>query len=565
MTYIGTPGLKQDIFSILARLRGEKSPVYDYVLQLEKKADDLVEVKGRQFAGKLPEACTVQKLPSIAIAGTCDSEPALIFFKNNSIVLFGDSTGWSKGDPGFIQMMKNIADYFGGEIAVMWEDEKRTNPDKIGPIRQLVVDELSAKVFNHSKFIDEIDLSRFQQLWLIRPGWCDGLRVGDEYIGCNSSVIWRDAEFEVIESFVKKGGKVFIMTDAGGELKKESEFMPTRVVNSMLSRLKAPFKQGESVGCVKADIAFTSHGAVKDLERFEMWNAASFVCPEVPTQPREPEKPEPTQPGSTPEPTDTGEPPEPGSCSTAELVNAVSGDEMLRNMKVVTAAPHPMGTAKNRENADYEKKKLEEYGLKNVRFEDSGNLRNVVGEIGVGKGDVVVIGGHRDTVPPSPGAVDNEGTIAYEIGRVLAACDAKAKANIRIVGFDGEERGLLGSKAYVRAHPGETKRMMNFDCEGDRTASKADVYRTANDLGDAADKCCQQFNLPCRKGGPAGGNSDHASFGVPYTFIKVAAGGNGCGPNYHSSRDTYDGLGKEQLEWAAKLGVCIASELYLEH
>ncbi len=567
MTYIGTPSLREDIFTVLARLKGDTGPLYDFFIQIEKKANDVVEVKGRQFIGRLPEACIVQKLTNIAIAGTCDSEPALVFFNKDNVAIFGDTNGWIKGDENFVAMMKGIADYFGGEIAVIWEDEKKTDPDRIASIRKLL-EELSADVFQHKSFIDEIDLSKYQQLWLIRPGWCEGKRIGESYLGCNSSVAWRDAEFQMIEDFAKRGGKVFIMTDAGGELKSEYEFMPTRVVNSILARLKAPIKQSESIGCIKADIAFTDHRAVRDLERFEMRNSASFACPDFPTEGRDP-KPqkttEPTSPG-TPQPTEPGPPPEPGTCgTTAELVNQVRGDEMLRNMKVVTAAPHPMGSAKNRENADYEKKTLEGYGLKNVRFEDSGNLRNVVGEIGVGKGNVVVIGGHRDTVPPSPGAVDNEGIVAYEIGRVLAACDSSAKVNIRIVGFDGEERRLLGSKAYVRAHPGETKRMMNFDCEGDKTATKVDVYRTGNDLGDAADKCCQQFNLPCRKAGAAAGNSDHASFGVPYAFIKVAAGGSGCGPNYHTSRDTYDGLGKEQLEWAAKLGVCIASELYINH
>ncbi|MBI2675070.1 MAG: hypothetical protein HYX24_01330 [Candidatus Aenigmarchaeota archaeon] len=52
MTYIGTPGLKQDIFSILARLRGEVS-VYDYELALEKRSNGAVDARGRQFARNL--------------------------------------------------------------------------------------------------------------------------------------------------------------------------------------------------------------------------------------------------------------------------------------------------------------------------------------------------------------------------------------------------------------------------------------------------------------------------------------------------------------------------------
>jgi hypothetical protein len=270
---------------------------------------------------------------------------------------------------------------------------------------------------------------------------------------------------------------------------------------------------------------------------------------------------------------DTTPPPQPnGTCTTQALVNKVNGDEMLKFMKFVTEEPHPVGSSRNKKNAEYELNLLKSFGVKNPHIEQfnsgQGQGYNVVGEIGVGKSEVVIVGGHRDTVPPSPGAVDNEIVIPMEAARVLAECDSKAKANIRFVGFDAEEIGLVGSSAYVNQHSGEKIiSMLNFDCEGDKTASVADVYRSSSDLGNVADKCCQDFNLPCSKRGRAAGNSDHASFarkGVPYLFIKVADASSGCGPNYHSSQDTYSGLGKAQLEWAAKLAVCIISELYLE-
>lgn len=86
---------------------------------------------------------------------------------------------------------------------------------------------------------------------------------------------------------------------------------------------------------------------------------------------------------------------------------------------------------------------------------------NVVAEI---KGSewpdqVVIIGGHQDSWDLGTGATDNgTGTVAaMEALRAIKALGLQPKRTIRCILFSGEEEGLLGSQAYVKAHAAEMK------------------------------------------------------------------------------------------------------------
>jgi hypothetical protein len=97
--------------------------------------------------------------------------------------------------------------------------------------------------------------------------------------------------------------------------------------------------------------------------------------------------------------------------------------------------------------------------------------RNVVVTIGNGTDDLV-IGAHYDAVrlpdgSLSHGAVDNAAScevlveLAYQVAQ---SYERSRPVRIKIVWFDMEELGLLGSAAYVRAHSGDRIRaMLNFD------------------------------------------------------------------------------------------------------
>lgn len=83
---------------------------------------------------------------------------------------------------------------------------------------------------------------------------------------------------------------------------------------------------------------------------------------------------------------------------------------------------------------------------------------NVVAEItGTEKPEeVVLLGAHLDSWHTATGATDDGASCIamMEATRILKAVGANPKRTIRVVLFDAEEQGLLGSQAYVKAHFG---------------------------------------------------------------------------------------------------------------
>lgn len=61
----------------------------------------------------------------------------------------------------------------------------------------------------------------------------------------------------------------------------------------------------------------------------------------------------------------------------------------------------------------------------------------------------VLLAAHYDTVAGSPGADDNASGVAVVLEAARRFADRPTPRALRLVFFDGEERGLLGSRAYV--------------------------------------------------------------------------------------------------------------------
>ena len=97
--------------------------------------------------------------------------------------------------------------------------------------------------------------------------------------------------------------------------------------------------------------------------------------------------------------------------------------------------------------------------------------RNVIAETPNGDPDnVIVVGGHLDSVGVGPGINDNGSGSAtiLEIAEQLAAVNLRNK--VRFIWFSAEESGLLGSEAYVASLPDAERdkiaAMLNFDMIG---------------------------------------------------------------------------------------------------
>ena len=84
---------------------------------------------------------------------------------------------------------------------------------------------------------------------------------------------------------------------------------------------------------------------------------------------------------------------------------------------------------------------------------------NILAELpgGAKKNELVMIGAHFDSWHAAGGATDNAAgsAVMIEVMRILKVLDLKMDRTVRLALWSGEEQGLLGSKAYVKAHFGD--------------------------------------------------------------------------------------------------------------
>jgi len=183
---------------------------------------------------------------------------------------------------------------------------------------------------------------------------------------------------------------------------------------------------------------------------------------------------------------------------------------------------------------------------------------NIIGEIpgGAKKDEVVMIGGHFDSWHSATGGTDNGAgsAVMMEVMRVLKALNLKMDRTVRIGLWTGEEQGLLGSKAYVKAHFADPITMKVTDEHGklsgyfnlDNGSGKIrGAYLQGND---AMRPLFEEWLAPFRDLGASTvtirdtGGTDHESFdavGLPgFQFIQDPL--DYMTTTHHSSLDTYD-------------------------
>jgi carboxypeptidase Q len=99
-----------------------------------------------------------------------------------------------------------------------------------------------------------------------------------------------------------------------------------------------------------------------------------------------------------------------------------------------------------------------EFDVVNRVYPEGKTSYNTVAEIrGTDKADeMIMLGGHLDSWHAATGATDNAigCAIMMEAMRILKTLGVKPRRTIRVALWSGEEEGLLGSQAYVKAHLG---------------------------------------------------------------------------------------------------------------
>lgn len=192
-------------------------------------------------------------------------------------------------------------------------------------------------------------------------------------------------------------------------------------------------------------------------------------------------------------------------------------------------------------------------------------LRNVIGYIeGEIKDEYVVIGSHYDHFGMYDGYIYNgaddnaTGTAAVmQIAEAFIRSGEKPKRTVVFALWDGEERGLLGSKAYTRDidYLGGIKGYLNFDMIG-RNSNENDPQSVSYMYTESAPKygkwlkeIIKEYKLGLKPSyspwdNPISG-SDNASFakhGIPIAWFHT-----GGHPDYHQPSDHVDKINWDKL------------------
>jgi carboxypeptidase Q len=203
-----------------------------------------------------------------------------------------------------------------------------------------------------------------------------------------------------------------------------------------------------------------------------------------------------------------------------------------------------------------------EIELKNTFSTGEVEVYNTVAEIpGSEKPDeVVIIGGHIDSWDLGTGATDNGTGImaALEAARALKAVGVKPKRTIRFVLFSGEEEGLHGSRAYVKAHEKEMSKISGVLIHDTGTGRVKSIgLQGRYDLREVMDKVVEPFkdavNLEELSMRTMMG-TDHMSFlphGVPaFAVVQDMAE---YRKTHHTESDTFDKVYPDEINQGAKV------------
>jgi len=183
-------------------------------------------------------------------------------------------------------------------------------------------------------------------------------------------------------------------------------------------------------------------------------------------------------------------------------------------------------------------------------------VENVVADIRGGDkaGEIVMLGAHLDSWELGSGTLDNgcNSALTVEVARAIRAAGIKPRRTVRFVLWNGEEQGLLGSWAYVRAHRPELDRVVayvNFDggighVTGYSLGGRKEMLDPVREvLQPVASWGMNEHTLD------ASGGTDHVDFlleGVP-TLNANQVEGNYL-QNYHATSDTMDKVDIRELK-----------------
>ena len=219
-----------------------------------------------------------------------------------------------------------------------------------------------------------------------------------------------------------------------------------------------------------------------------------------------------------------------------------------------------------------------EFNIKNSIYPEGKTSYNTIAELpGTDRKDeVVMLGGHLDSWHSATGATDNAigCAIMMEATRILKSLGVKPRRTIRVALWSGEEEGLLGSQAYVKAHFGTyeepkaefSKLVAYFNVDtGTGRIRGASVFGPAQDAD-----LLREVLLPFSDLGIAGAiaNKNRRGGGTDSSsFSQAGLPGIGLGQDpieyftdtWHTNIDTYERIIEDDVK---KNAIVVAASVY---
>jgi carboxypeptidase Q len=203
--------------------------------------------------------------------------------------------------------------------------------------------------------------------------------------------------------------------------------------------------------------------------------------------------------------------------------------------------------------------------LRNHWFPAGRTSQNVLAELpGTDRAaEVVMIGAHLDSWHMATGAVDNGANVAtmLEAMRILSSLGLHPRRTIRIGLWSGEEEGLLGSDAYVKAHLGDFEHpqpgFQALVCYVNMDSGAGPIQNVLVFGPQAAVTYLEKLVAPFEDLGVKGvdrflsrayGSTDSSCFShAGVATIDLTQGGAEFGAAYHSNFDTLESVHKKDL------------------
>jgi aminopeptidase YwaD len=171
--------------------------------------------------------------------------------------------------------------------------------------------------------------------------------------------------------------------------------------------------------------------------------------------------------------------------------------------------------------------------------------------------EIIVVGGHYDSVPAAPGANDNASGVAATLEAARLLANVRLNHTVQFVAFAAEELGLFGSAAFAAERRQGVVAMVNLDMVGWGERLMVGTSGRDESVVTVAERVAQRLSIPVSRF--RSGGSDHVSFerhGIPAVFFH-----RGIDPYYHQSGDVPANVTPRHLEEAARLAAGLVQEL----